>query len=85
MAKHIGYDSSPSDSFILRVRRKNRVYGEHVLWPQTVEALQWAIERRRSLGDISDFTLLVSAHGLPLFHTTSGGNSGQRIKNIWDN
>ena len=80
-AQHIGFESSPADSFIFRVRLKSRVYGQHLLWPQTVDAIQWAIKRRAEVGKVSpESLLLVSNRGLPLFRTTSGGNSGQRIK-----
>src|SRR5262249_30652610 len=29
------------DSYIQRIRRKNGVYGEFVLYPQTIQAIQW--------------------------------------------
>jgi transposase len=83
-ARHMGFESSSADSFIFRVRLKNRVYGQHLLWPQTVDAIRWAMDRRSGLGDVSpESLLLVSNRGLPLFRATRGGNSGQRIKNIW--
>ena len=84
-ARHIGFDGSPLDSFIFRVRLKSRVYGQHLLWPQAVEAIKWAITRLNEAGDVApNSLLLLSNRGLPLFRTTSGGNSGQRIKNIWE-
>ena len=43
----LGYQTTNADSFIKRIRRKNGVYGEHILFPQTVEAMQWVLERRR--------------------------------------
>ena len=83
-ASIIGFETSPKDSFIRRVRLKNGVYGEHLLWPQTVEGLQWAIARRQGIGNFTpDAVLLVSEHGEPLFHETESGNAGRRIQNLW--
>jgi hypothetical protein len=80
----IGYQTSPEDSFIRRVRLKNGVYGEHILWPQTVEGLQWAIARRQRIENATpDAVLLLSERGEPLFHETESGNAGRRIQNLW--
>ncbi|MHB0959271.1 MAG: hypothetical protein ACYC0X_23630 [Pirellulaceae bacterium] len=80
----IGFETSPKDSFIRRVRVKNGVYGEHMLWAQTVEGLQWAVARRQRIGNAtSDAVLLVSEQGEPLFHETETGNAGRRIQNLW--
>ena len=40
------FESTNKDSFIKRIRRKNGVYGEFLLFPQTVEAIQWVLKRR---------------------------------------
>ncbi|MHB8956573.1 MAG: hypothetical protein ACYC4U_26620 [Pirellulaceae bacterium] len=83
-AEEIGFDSTSDASFIRRVRLKSKVYGEHLLWPQTVAAIQWAINRRQRLGKLtSDSLLLVSDRGEPLFHETKGGNYSKRIQNLW--
>ena len=86
-----------ADSFILRVRRKTGVWGEHLLLPQTVSAVEWAMKRRRAIKvvtrgadkgkDISatpDSPLLVSEAGVPYIHATTGHNRSQRIQNIWN-
>jgi len=83
-AEELGFESTPQDSFIRRVRLKSNVYGEHLLWPQTVTALQWAVNRRQRLGKMAaDSPLLVSDRGEPLFHETKGGNYSKRIQNLW--
>lgn len=83
-ADEIGFASTPNDSFIRRVRLKSKVYGEHLLWPQTVAAIQWAITKRQRFGTTtSDSILLVSERGEPLFRETEGGNYSQRIQNLW--
>ena len=43
----LGFVSTEKDSFIRKIRPKTEVYGEWLLWPETVEALQWAIRRRQ--------------------------------------
>ncbi len=85
-AKEIGFQSTFEDSFIRRVRLKSKVYGEHLLWSQTVTCVQWAIARRRKLGGAKpDSLLIVSNRGEPLFRETKGGNYARRIQNLWSN
>ena len=38
----LGFVSTEKDSFIRKIRPKTEVYGEWLLWHETVEALQWA-------------------------------------------
>lgn len=45
----LGFESSDADSFIRRVRGKSGVYAEWLLWPQTVQAWEWAIQRRMAM------------------------------------
>ena len=83
-AAQIGFESTPQDSFIRRVRLKSKVYGEHLLWPQTVAAIQWAFAKRQKIGKLTPASLLlVSDRGEPLFHETKGGNYSKRIQNLW--
>ena len=78
------YESTPHDSFILGPRPKNRVYGEFILWKQTVDVLKWARARRENIGDARpDSLLLVSKNGKPFFRQTAGGNRAQRFSRIW--
>ena len=84
-AKEIEFQSTFEDSFIRRVRLKSKVYGEHLLWSQTVTCVQWAMERRQRLGGGKpDSLLIVSDRGEPLFHETKGGNYSRRIQNLWN-
>ena len=83
-ANRIGWRSTQEDSFIRRIRRKNTVYGEHWLWPETVAALEWLIQRRRKQGNVKpDSLLFTTEDGGPIWHLTAGGNSGQQIRNMW--
>jgi hypothetical protein len=43
----LGFKSTDADSFIKRLRGKTGVYGEHILFPQTVQAIEWAMARRQ--------------------------------------
>ena len=80
----------------MRVRHKTGVYGEWILWPETVLALEWAIKRRRKQTTVrrgtskgktitmqSDSILLLSEDGLPLVKQTAKGNQSNRIANLW--
>lgn len=61
------------------IRPKTKVYGEWLIWPETLEALR---ERQsKTKGE----WLLVSSTGRPLAARTTGGNKGTRIPNIWEN
>ena len=78
----LAYLSTDADSFIKRIRRKNEVYGEHILFPLTVQGIEWALERRQSFPDPGDGArLLVNDKGKPLDARTASGNAGQQIPN----
>ena len=80
----LGIPADPNDSFIRRTRRKNLVYGEHWLWPETVEALEWLIARRKRVGNFDDDSVLfVTDAGSPMFKLTEGGNCGRQFQNMW--
>jgi len=82
----LGYQSTATDSWIKRIRRKNRVYGEFLLFPETVKTLQWALSRRQELqkqGLIESGTsaLLTNDKGHRFDKLTSGGNPNRQIAN----
>ncbi len=79
------YETSEDDSFIKRVRLKSGVYGEHLLWPQTVEVMRWAINRRQKQGGATpDALLLLTDEGNPFFRRTEGNNPGRTFQNKWN-
>jgi len=76
------YETTDHDSFIKRIRRKSGVYGEHILFPMTVEGIQWALERRRRFtGFGPEAKLLVNEKGHALDHPTKSNNANQLIPN----
>jgi integrase len=78
----LGFSSTDADSFIKRYRRKTGVYGEFVLFPQTVAAIEWALTRRRRQPGFGDEArLLVNSQGQPYDQPTAGGNPNQQIPN----
>ena len=82
------YECQPADRFILYKRNKTKVYGEFLLWPQTIEILQWAIKRRNQICEklgLSVRTLLVTERGTLFYRLTSGKkNQSQIFGNKWD-
>ena len=81
------FDSTPSDSFIIYGRNKTTVMGEFVLWPQTVQVLKWAIERRDRITKqkpVPYENLLITEKGT-LFHRMTSGekNQSQIFNNKW--
>lgn len=78
------FETTDEDSFIKRVRRKSGVYGEHILWPATVQGLEWAIEHRKQFPDFGpDSRLILSENGTELDKQTKSGNANQIIPNHW--
>jgi hypothetical protein len=94
-AQLLAYETSHSDSFIKRIRLKTCVYGEHLLWRETVEALDWYKQRRlvqmaaencsrvRTQSLDAQETLILSDRGQPLAEQTKAGNGCSRIPNAW--
>lgn len=82
------YECRPEDQFILYKRNKTKVYGEFLLWPQTVEVLRWAIERQARICSERGLTcrnLLVTDRGTLFYRLTSGKkNQSQIFGNKWD-
>ncbi|ADB18065.1 hypothetical protein Psta_3401 [Pirellula staleyi DSM 6068] len=78
----LGYQTTAADSFIKRVRRKSSVYGEWILFQQTVDGLQWALKRRRAMPDFSpNAPLLLNSHGERYDKPTKGDHRNQQISN----
>jgi hypothetical protein len=76
------FKTTAADSFIKRVRRKNSIYGEWILFPQTVDALRWALKRRRSLpGFEPSSPLILNSHGERYDKPTKGDHRNQQIPN----
>jgi hypothetical protein len=76
------YPTTNADSFIKRIRRKNGVYGEFILFPQTVEAMQWALDlRRKQPNPTAEAPLLLNDKAEPYDNPTKSGNRNQQIPN----
>ena len=78
----LAFKTTAKDSFIKRVRRKSGVHGEHILFPMTVEGIQWAIEERKEHPGFADGArLLLNKKGKALDTPTVSGNANQFIPN----
>ena len=78
----LDYESTDQDSFIKRYRRKTGVYGEFLLFPQTVQAIEWALKRRKQQpGFDTNARLLLNDRGEPYDKPTRSGNANQQIPN----
>ena len=93
----LGFVSTEGDSFIRKIRPKTEVYGEWLLWPETVDALQWAARRRQGQSMVTrggnkgkdirmnpDSLLVLSEDGTSLVKQTASGNRASRIANLWN-
>ena len=67
-AERLNFESSANDSFIRNIAPKTKVFGEWLLWPETVEMVQWGIARREKItGACGESILIVSEHGKPWY------------------
>ena len=81
----LNYKSTDKDSFIKRVRRKSGVYGEHILYPMTVQGIQWAMAHRRTFPEYGPHAVLVvNKAGTALDKPTKAGNANKMIPNHFD-
>lgn len=81
------FECAPDDRFILYSRNKTKVYGEFLLWPQTQEIVQWAIEQQKRIvkqHGLQNRNLLITKQG-KLFHRLTDGskNRSQIFTNKW--
>ncbi|MCA9228783.1 MAG: hypothetical protein KDA47_24370, partial [Planctomycetales bacterium] len=71
-----------TDSFIRRVRRKNRVYGEFLLFDATVQGIEWALQQRRKHPEFGPAArLLLNSRGEPYDKPHKNGNANMQIPN----
>jgi DNA-binding CsgD family transcriptional regulator len=81
------YDVQSDDSFILYRRNKSEIYGEFVLWPQTRQMINWALEQRKSVlqeHQLEYRNLLITKTGQLFYRQTAGGkNRSQIFNNKW--
>ena len=71
---------SGKHTFIKRARRKTGAYGEWILWPETLAALDFLARFRRAGEDHA----VVNRAGQRLDRGGPSGNENQVIKNHWD-
>ena len=57
----------------------------HHLWVETVEALEWELNRRSTFASVrsEDFFFLSEKSGLPLWHRTKSGNYSNGVNKRW--
>ena len=95
-AKYINFAFSEKDSFVRRLRTKTEVYGEWILFPLTVQALQWVLNRRRSQTHITKgdgmsreipycptSLVLLNDSGHSFTKPTNRGNPNHQITAAW--
>ena len=82
------FECRPEERFIIYSRNKSKLYGEFLLWPQTIEVIKWAIQRRDRIVKEKGLEyrhLLVTERGTLFRRLTGGGkNQSQIFGNKWD-
>jgi len=77
----LSFVSSDDDSFLRYLRPKTKVFGEWLLWPETVQMVDWGLERSRRLG--SDL-LFISEEGQPWYNERHNKNPQAKFTNVWN-
>ncbi|MBS0205926.1 MAG: hypothetical protein JSS49_23750 [Planctomycetes bacterium] len=82
------FDIQPTDRFILYARNKSQIYGEYLLWQETLAAVRWGLTRKQHICARLGITVpfvLVTKDGLPFYRRTSGNkNVSQIFSNKWN-
>jgi hypothetical protein len=69
--------------WIVRIRRKTKVYGEWQLWPWTATGIAWAKANRKGIVKKSTDFLLVTRSGKSLDAPTKSNNKSAKIYSSW--
>lgn len=78
-ADRLQFTSTYEDSFLRTYRPKTDVFGEWLLWPETVEMLRWAVKRSKHL---KTELVFVRNTGKPLY-AESSKNPAASFSNLW--
>ncbi len=80
LADRLHFQSTPEDSFARFLRPKTQVFGEWLLWAETVQMVEWGLnESRRLKSDV----LFVSERGQPWYRERTQ-NPHSKFTNVWD-
>jgi DNA-binding CsgD family transcriptional regulator len=81
------FECLPDEQFLLYSRNKSKVYGEFLLWPQTMDVIKWALKQRQSVitkYGLTHRNLLITKTGTLYYRLTDGGkNRSQIFGNKW--
>lgn len=80
---YVKFDTREIDGIRFKTGNDTR----HRLWPETIEALAWELERRQQLpksAESKDILFLAEGSGLPLWGTTEAGNYSDGVAKRWD-
>lgn len=78
--QHPMYQHLRGRDFVRKIRKKNGVYGEWLLWPETLAGLRWYLGRRPAS---EETVVFLSKTGKPISTPTSGKNPDRKIFNAW--
>jgi hypothetical protein len=82
------FEPHPDEKFLIYSRNKSKVYGEFLLWPQTVEMIRWAVEQRNQFAQEHGLAyrhLLITKAGTLYYRKTGGAkNRSQIFANKWN-
>jgi hypothetical protein len=79
-ADRLHFHSTPADSFARFLRPKTHVFGEWLLWDETVEMVEWGLRASRRLK--SDI-LFMSDRGQPWYRERTQ-NPHSKFSNVWN-
>ena len=77
----LNFTSTDQDCFLRYLRPKTGVFGEWLLWPETIQILEWGLERSRRFGSE---LLFVSERGEPWYNELSSKNPQAKFTNVFN-
>ena len=79
MQQLLGCRTTDADSFIKRNRGKSGIYGEWLLFPLTVQAIEWLRTRHAAFGPKAKPLVVLNDRGQPYYKRTPSGNFNSQI------
>jgi hypothetical protein len=83
-ASRLNFNSTEADSFLRTLRPKTTVFGEWLLWPETVQMVQWGIARRKKITGFGPDALLLASESGASWYSEGSKNPQVRFTNVWN-
>jgi hypothetical protein len=83
-AGRLNFISTETDSFVRTLRPKTTVFGEWLLWPETVQMVQWGIARRKTVTGFGPDALIFVSESGGSWYSEGSKNPQVRFTKVWN-